>query len=116
MTRLTSGYEAGTTRWMAKEVVKIVAPATVRFHDTSMWLRSPRGRVVKSPPDSRWKRTLGALAGKGDALSEPQSWSFVSGWPLHLEVARWAKDDGVHLTCEVDTYALQGHEAPAPWR
>jgi len=40
----------------------------------------------------------------------------VSGWPLHLEVARWADDDGVHLTCEVDTYALQGRDAPAPWR
>jgi hypothetical protein len=40
----------------------------------------------------------------------------VSGWPLHLEVGRRANDDGVHLTCEVDTYALQGREAPAPWR
>jgi hypothetical protein len=41
---------------------------------------------------------------------------FVSGWPPHLEVARLAEDDGVHLTCEVDTYALQGRDAPAPQR
>ena len=40
----------------------------------------------------------------------------VSGWPPHLEVARLAEDDGVHLTCEVDTYAPQGRDAPAPQR
>jgi acyl-CoA thioesterase FadM len=40
----------------------------------------------------------------------------VSVWPLHLELRREAKDDGVHLTCEVDTYALQGDDAPASWR
>ena len=40
----------------------------------------------------------------------------VSGWPVHLEVGWRANDDGVHLTCEVDTYALQGRHAPAPWR
>jgi len=72
MTRLTSGYEAGTTRWMSKEVVKIVAPATVRFHGTSMWLRSPRGRVVKSSSIHRLavgSEPLGCWPGKADALS-----------------------------------------------
>jgi hypothetical protein len=53
-------------------------------------------------------------AGAATSLRRLRNWSGVSVWALHLELRREAKDDGVHLTCEVDTYALQDGDAPAP--
>ena len=58
-------------------------------------------------------RTSVAETAKKHKVSEQ---TIVSGWRPHLEVGRLANDDGVHLTSEVDTYALQGRDAPAPWR
>jgi hypothetical protein len=46
-----------------------------------------------------------------DASNDVRS---VSGWPFHLELFRSDPDDGVHLTFEVDTYALQIGAAAAP--
>ena len=56
------------------------------------------------PPAANWQSDRGAGADN------------VSVWPLHLELRREANDDRVHLSCEVNTYALQDGDTPAPWR
>jgi len=72
----------------------------------------PGNRIVKRRTphlSSYWKHDAAKIRLQRESLR-------VSGWRPHLEVGRLANDDGVHLTSEVDTYALQGRDAPAPWR
>jgi hypothetical protein len=83
----------------------------------------PQHRVRARSPFDRvrngWLTTLTYSDATTPAVIAPRaglliSVKNVSGWPFHLELFRSDPDDGVHLTFEVDTYALQIGAAAAP--